>query len=203
MQSVGYWEAWSLWWSGAKLEDFAMWGLAMVWWARIGKLLQFAGGAAVVLDLVGPERLLRLRRRSRSFSRWLTRREEKIHERVDSAGPINPAWSNRMLLLLAISPGFALLLALIIALSSSDTSLAEGAHHVLERYSDGVSLREIRFAAVVILAFAALLVPIVWSAMIVVSLWAGLLAGKNPGHPLRWLAFVLIVVGFHFDLLAS
>jgi hypothetical protein len=27
--------------------------------------------------------------------------------------------------------------------------------------------------------------------------------GKRPGHPLRWIAFVLFVVGFGLDLLAS
>lgn len=68
MQSVGYWEAWSLWWSGTKLEDFAMWGLPMLWWARIGKCLQFAGTAIVILDLVGPERLRALRNKGDKYA---------------------------------------------------------------------------------------------------------------------------------------
>ncbi|WP_243789891.1 hypothetical protein [Saccharopolyspora gloriosae] len=69
MVEVGYWEAWSLWWSGVKLEDFAMWGLPFLWWARIGKLLQFAGGAVVVLDLVGTDRLLRWSHTVQRFSK--------------------------------------------------------------------------------------------------------------------------------------
>ncbi|MEV4166670.1 hypothetical protein [Nonomuraea dietziae] len=34
-------------------------------------------------------------------------------------------------------------------------------------------------------------------------LWLLLLGGRIPAHPLRWIGFVLFVVGFHFDLLAS
>lgn len=49
---VGYWEAWACWWSGVPLEDAVLWNLPMLWWARIGKLLQFAGGIVVVLDLL-------------------------------------------------------------------------------------------------------------------------------------------------------
>jgi hypothetical protein len=32
---------------------------------------------------------------------------------------------------------------------------------------------------------------------------AWLLDRGNPGHPIRWFAFALFVIGFHFDLLAS
>ena len=37
---------------GVPLEDAVLWNLPMLWWARIGKLLQFAGGIVVVLDLL-------------------------------------------------------------------------------------------------------------------------------------------------------
>ncbi|MER5388209.1 hypothetical protein [Saccharopolyspora sp. NPDC002686] len=57
VQDVGFWEAVGLWLSGQKLENFTMYGCPMLYWARIGKCLQFIGGAAIVLDLIGPQRL--------------------------------------------------------------------------------------------------------------------------------------------------
>lgn len=86
MQAVNYWQAWSLWWSGAKLEDFAMWGIPMLWWARIGKLLQFAGGAVVIIDLIGPARFATLGRRIKYFSRLANLRDETTRGFRNKAG---------------------------------------------------------------------------------------------------------------------
>jgi hypothetical protein len=57
MMSIGYLTAWSLWMDGEQLTTYSMWGLPFIWWARIGKLMQFAAGLTVLLDLAGPERL--------------------------------------------------------------------------------------------------------------------------------------------------
>lgn len=57
MRSVGFAEAWSLWLAGQSVADFELWGRPMLWWGRAGKLVQFAGGLTVVLDLVGADRL--------------------------------------------------------------------------------------------------------------------------------------------------
>lgn len=54
---VDIWEAWSHWFAGQPLGDARLWGMPILWWGRIGKLAQFAAGLAVVLDLIGPERL--------------------------------------------------------------------------------------------------------------------------------------------------
>ncbi|MFI7232620.1 hypothetical protein ACIBO5_56370 [Nonomuraea angiospora] len=47
----------TIWLSGSQTSGSTLWGLSMVWWGRAGKLLQFLAGCAVLLDLVGPERL--------------------------------------------------------------------------------------------------------------------------------------------------
>jgi hypothetical protein len=62
---LGLWDAVSMWLSGQKLEDFSMWGLPMLWWARTGKLLQFTGGMVVIVDLLGPEWFWKQARRLR------------------------------------------------------------------------------------------------------------------------------------------
>jgi hypothetical protein len=50
-------EAWRLWAQGHLTEDTVLWGLRLLWWARIGKLLQCAGGATIVAEIIGPDRL--------------------------------------------------------------------------------------------------------------------------------------------------
>lgn len=59
---------WGRWLSGEKVDDARLWGWPMLAWGRTGKLLQFAAGLTVILDLIGPDPLRefgsRLRRQS-------------------------------------------------------------------------------------------------------------------------------------------
>lgn len=57
MQDLGIWQAIGMWRSGQKLEEFTMYGLPILWWARTGKYLQFIGGLVAVLDLIGPNKM--------------------------------------------------------------------------------------------------------------------------------------------------
>jgi hypothetical protein len=51
-------QAWSYWWQGCHLDEhLRMWGLYMLWWARIGKLLQCVAGLTIIAEIIGPERL--------------------------------------------------------------------------------------------------------------------------------------------------
>ncbi|SJZ94475.1 hypothetical protein SAMN02745673_01973 [Marinactinospora thermotolerans DSM 45154] len=51
-------EAWELWWSGRQLTDHSLHGVSVIWLGRIGKLLSFVAGCTIILDLIGPERLV-------------------------------------------------------------------------------------------------------------------------------------------------
>jgi hypothetical protein len=93
-QSLSYWDALGRWWQGQSLAGMRVWGLEMLWWGRIGKILQFTGGLAAIIDVIGPERIvawgLQLRERQveparRSFAqswraRWQTFQEYRSHE---------------------------------------------------------------------------------------------------------------------------
>ncbi|GHF17890.1 hypothetical protein GCM10017786_59490 [Amycolatopsis deserti] len=57
MQTIGYWDAWTVWWHGRSVASFELWSWPILAWGRLGKGLQFAGGLIVVLDLIGAERL--------------------------------------------------------------------------------------------------------------------------------------------------
>jgi hypothetical protein len=56
--SVGYFEAWATWFNGQEVDPHAnMLGVPMLWWGRAGNIATFVGGATVLLDIIGPERL--------------------------------------------------------------------------------------------------------------------------------------------------
>lgn len=59
MADISYFEAWGMWLQGESTLGNDLLGLPMIWWGRFGKILSFVAGAAVVVDLLGPERLSR------------------------------------------------------------------------------------------------------------------------------------------------
>ncbi|GAA3839217.1 hypothetical protein GCM10022243_02030 [Saccharothrix violaceirubra] len=56
---MGWWEAWTRWAAGdPTLKDAVLWGVKVLWWARIGKLMAFLAGLVLVVDIIGPERIV-------------------------------------------------------------------------------------------------------------------------------------------------
>ncbi|WP_439380751.1 hypothetical protein [Amycolatopsis lexingtonensis] len=207
---------WGRWLSGEKVDDARLWGWPMLAWGRTGKLLQFAAGLTVVLDLVGPDRLrefgMRLRRQS-----W-RRLADKLEQPVLAAGALfmaaylaailalavikpSQGFSRAVLRLLLGPVGFAGLLLCLIALGFlflRNSRRARGEGEV------GPPV----FAYVPFLLVGG--IPILlWVAVtrgLLIPLTYGLVRAfdrTHPGHPLRWAAFVLFVAGFGLDLLAS
>lgn len=39
---VGYFDAWSAWWAGDLEPEAKLWGVSIMWWGRIGLIIQFA-----------------------------------------------------------------------------------------------------------------------------------------------------------------
>ncbi len=56
---MSLWELWREWASGNSTLEFELWGVEMVWWGRIGKILQLLGALTVLVEVVGTERMLR------------------------------------------------------------------------------------------------------------------------------------------------
>jgi hypothetical protein len=54
---IGIVEAWSQWAAGTLSHDSHLWGLNILWWGRIGKVLELLSGAIIVADIMGPDRL--------------------------------------------------------------------------------------------------------------------------------------------------
>ena len=58
MIEVGLLEAWRLWFSGNLTSDSLLWGvMKILWWGRIGKVIVLAAALTIVVDIIGPERL--------------------------------------------------------------------------------------------------------------------------------------------------
>lgn len=217
-------EAWRLWGQGSQLESATLWGLSLLWWGRIGKLLQFAGALTVVLDLIGPGPL---RRAGELLRKWPLRNLVTtpvvllvtfilaFYVGDEIGGRIN-RWIDRLEWLELVLWGLMVLLGLSYGLLRwAQTRF----HERIERVARGGL-----WTAGGLLAFVALILllssfgPIVMAAAaLFFSLWlVGLLIDililrpviwvldrDPPGHPVKWAGFILLVVGFHFDLLAS
>ena len=68
--TISYVDAWAAWFGGGQPPGDAMMGFMTIRWSgRAGKMAAFVGGATVVLDLVGPDRLREISARSEKRSR--------------------------------------------------------------------------------------------------------------------------------------
>ncbi|MFE2754012.1 hypothetical protein ACFXGA_18640 [Actinosynnema sp. NPDC059335] len=60
MDTVDYFDAWARWAAGdVTLREDRLWGLQVLWWARIGKIFGLVAGLSLIIDIIGPEKFLR------------------------------------------------------------------------------------------------------------------------------------------------
>lgn len=57
MGTIDIFVAWQLWFSGMLEPHFLLWGVPLFWWGRIGKLVEFASAGTIIADILGPERI--------------------------------------------------------------------------------------------------------------------------------------------------
>jgi hypothetical protein len=228
-----WWHLWQRWSTGEQLTGMELWGHSLIFWARLGKLLQFLSGLTVILDLIGPDPL-------RSFGRRLLR----VSWRKSVS---KPAENVAVAVFLVSLLGY---LAFLVLLFTSDFfSIGGEMVEVLRSWGERLdgSWLEFLFCFVGIIVFwvvagaaietkpgktkseykgDAMVVAFLTPAVIVAGLavvvlllpWivfiyavclpvsrglAALLDSARPAHPLRWIALAMFVVGFHLDLLAS
>ena len=56
-QEVGYFEAWNLWWNSAEIKNHYLYGLEILWWGRIGKVVQLLSAVSILAEIIGHEKL--------------------------------------------------------------------------------------------------------------------------------------------------
>jgi hypothetical protein len=54
---VGLLEAWRVWFSGDSTEHLMVCGSSLLWWGRIGKVIEFVSGLYIVAEIVGENRI--------------------------------------------------------------------------------------------------------------------------------------------------
>jgi len=57
MRTLTYLEAWKLWLAGQTVQDSLLWGAKILWWGRLGKVVEFLAATTIIADIIGPERL--------------------------------------------------------------------------------------------------------------------------------------------------
>lgn len=80
VHNLSYGEAWAAWLAGQQLSGHVLWGVSMVWWGRIGDILQAMGALTVLAEIIGADRL---RFFGNSLHSALTFKH--VHEQIDTA----------------------------------------------------------------------------------------------------------------------
>jgi hypothetical protein len=211
LRDVTYLDAWSVWFSGASTENLRMYGIEMRTWGRIGKLLQFIGAATVIVEIVGAERLQAIGA-SLHASTPLERRIRNVGSRAGSA--LREAGLIVFVFIWVVSS--LLLVVALVAVGGYAAIIG-----LLGRDQAELSV-PIWLPIVFLMAAppAVLLVVHAGYGLLLVLLRAaaavGLVVDAGAVRPVAWaldrpalerlakiLGFLLIIVGFQFDLLVS
>ena len=195
-----------------------MWGWPLLAWGRLGKVLQFLAGLTVVLDLVGPDRLRAFGGRLRGQS-W-----RQVADRMEMPVMMFTAvlllfyhlllflfvFAGDVMADLGASPGWLFgpagaVVGSVSLLGVGFLLLEKDRRDRGRRGRRGV-LRHVDRLPSLIVGAVPIALWVVVSRGLLLPLVNGLARAfdrSRPGHPLRWSAFVLFVLGFQFDLLAS
>lgn len=57
VEQLSYVEAWSRWYSGAVVTEDYLWGIQILWWGRCGKIVALISGLLIIVEIIGPARL--------------------------------------------------------------------------------------------------------------------------------------------------
>jgi len=204
--------AWHEWAMGQPVH-LQLFGLNLLWWARVGKLLEFSGIVTIIADLVGPPRI---RRFGASLHRLLTpegvrrlwnftlkwwrvmyfSRHDDQRDKAWIADMFQFWLLNSMTSLLSL--GFAIAVGYRI------------------RSGQGSWVVTILVSGVVYLLANSFPAPLLMSSLILAAATVGWILDTILIEPVAWLldndklenivnaaVLIFVVVGFHFDLLAS
>jgi hypothetical protein len=59
VSEISIFDAWTLWFAGHLSPNLTLWGVTITWWGRIGKIMQVIGATTIVADIIGPEKIRR------------------------------------------------------------------------------------------------------------------------------------------------
>ncbi|MEU4667642.1 hypothetical protein AB0F91_06670 [Amycolatopsis sp. NPDC023774] len=200
--------AWREWLAGHDTAQLRVFGIAVLWWGRIGKTLEFLGGLTVVIDLLGRQRMetfhASLRHRRRRLARWVPYWVWTLLRRPVPAGaapePARPE-AHEKGLRVAWFAGTAAMAILLYA----------GVHYLYAPPSDPmpwpVALMFITIAAPtvggLVLGGGGYVLGLLLVEAFVVTTLGQLRTREGLESRLKWIGLVIFVFGFSLDLLSS
>lgn len=213
---MSLWEALQAWFSGESLEGRQIWVVSTIWLTRTGKILQFLGGPAVILDIIGPERLREIGHGARASFEAARHRlsERKKWELGDVLGTLFIAHFPIVLvgavLLLVLSPDFREFNQEsredLYDIQPGETWVS----HIFENWMNEAIASVVGWAVLIGLSAALIFYRNYLSTGFRLILYrmtfgpvAALLARDRPAHSLRWIAVGLFAMGFGLDLLSE
>jgi hypothetical protein len=211
MDDVTLFGAWSAWLGGQEPSECQLWGISLLWWGRIGKILQAFGALTVLAEIIGSERI-------RAFGqslhgavtfegvrRWFS---TAVGLARDSLTYLKSGkGSDREALAQVLNSPLALLDGILaVAIGASATYLISE-----------IGLPARVFVGILVWMFSYVLISPFLAAVLIMSvLFLGLCMDLFVIEPFAWLVerpsidrliklvgVALLLIGFHFDLLAS
>jgi hypothetical protein len=203
-------EAWSAWSSGGNISQQILWGISIQWWGRVGKFMQLLAGLTIVAEIVGSERLrhfgqslhgaltyLGLKKRLIAAVRligdqliYMVAQEGTASEARERIGDSELARFNTILVPILVV--------------------------VLTYWGWRNDLEQIWLVAAVSFIASATMAPFIVAISVMIASVLGLLIDTLFIEPVAWLverprlersgkvlSIALLLIGFHFDLLAS
>jgi hypothetical protein len=207
-------EAWALWLTGHLSPHATIWGVSLFWWGRLGKMMQFVGAFTIIADIIGPEKIRRfgtslqgaitpnsLIQFLRDCFEWyaVIFRHTLMKDYVDDS-PITTAKARRSQLDILNYVICFLLTALIV-------------FSIKLQYTGWAFLIE---SAIIFGCLLVSISPLVTVFVILTLILLGLVINSGLIKPLAWIlehpsldrftkivSLLFLLVGFHFELLAS
>jgi hypothetical protein len=211
MNKVDFIQAWKIWLSGGRLEQYSLWGLQILWWGRIGKTLEVIAALTIVADIVGPERL-RMFGKSLAQSELREIAKRAVAEFINVFDP-NSRAKVRMTIsvLVAVLVGIWFFVArLIMYWAKFSPSFVWIIVTVLKLIIFALigmitgfftSWLVLNYAVLVLSLAAAVLALFIDYLMIKPLAW--ILEREEIERLIKVISVAVLLVGFHFDLLAS
>ncbi len=189
-----------------------LWGFPLLWWGRIGKCLQFVGGATLILDLIGPDNL---RTFGRHIGQFRTRRDfENLRDVTVRVLRFlrAPDWPE-----IAVGMFFLAVFAIEVVVANPwfktwVLGLPSFLPSVVGFLATAIGLLLMPFYIMALLfGFMLLMVGLqaCWNGLLLLfdALFIEPIAWFLDHPRLEWraklFAFLALIIGFHFDLLAS
>ena len=193
MGEVSYIDVWRIWFAGKETSTYVLWGIELLWWGRVGKIVQLIAALTVIAEIIGPDKL-------RSFGESLHPKTTRtLSARFDRATTFygrvaDFPLGNWLLLLITmmLTAGMFQILNAMIGLPNSKWLLIP--FFILSLVM-GVT---VGFLFILIVMSIGLIIDVCIIRPIV-----KLLETTYLDKVIKVFSIIVLLVGFHFDLLAS